>query len=150
MSRETDFYRGRQFLTLQTQKCHLQWWIVCVLARTIISSLVTTPRLCTTVGIRCLCPGGLILTLPLTHSPQILQHEPCQRMSCCFAVPQKDYCTAAEYLSLGAAHFVTKSQLLGHSGAWRASLGKTPQIVTELSLAGLGQWVAAWEMACSC
>lgn len=35
----------------------------------------------------CLCPGGLTLTFPLTHSPQILQHKPCRWVPCCFAVP---------------------------------------------------------------
>lgn len=46
------------------------------MARTVISSPITTPCLCTSVGIRCLCPGDLTLTFPLTHGPQILQREP--------------------------------------------------------------------------
>lgn len=68
-------------------------------------------------GIRCLCPGGLILTFPLTHSPLILQHKPCEWVSWCLAVPWRINCPATEHLSLGEGHFMGKSQLLGQADA---------------------------------
>lgn len=71
------------------------------------------PCLSISVGTKCLCRGGLILTLPLTHSPLISQHKPCKWVSCCFAVPWRVHCSATEHPSLGERHFVAKSQLLG-------------------------------------